>query len=133
MKIRLDVVTPDRRVVELEADEVTLPSVEGSMGVLPGHAPLLAMLQPGEVSYRNGSQRKFLAVAGGFAEVLRESVSIMSDAAELAEEIDVERARRAKAEAEKEIARAQDAQFRIAEARLKRAMTRIRVAEHARS
>ena len=84
-KITLEIVTPERQVLVEQADEVVLPSLEGYMGVLPGHAPLLAQLDVGEVSYRVGNQRHFLAVTGGFAEVLRESVSILATTCERAE------------------------------------------------
>jgi len=127
-KIRLEIVTPERQVLAEQADEVVLPSVEGYMGVLPGHAPLLAQLDVGEVSYRAGNRRHFLAVTGGFAEVLRESVSILATACERAEEIDVERARRSKEKAESSLRLdASEREFHQAAARLKRALCRIQV------
>jgi F-type H+-transporting ATPase subunit epsilon len=128
--IRLEIVTPERQVIDETVDEVVLPSVEGSMGVLPGHAPLLARLDPGEVSYRKGGTRRFLAISGGFAEVLRDSVSVLARTAEPAEEIDVERARRARADAEERLkGNVSEAEFRAAEVRLKRAVSRIQVHE----
>lgn len=127
-KIALEVVTPERRVLAAEVDEVVLPSVEGYLGVLPGHAPLLAMLDVGEVSYRTGTERRYMAVTGGFAEVLRDSVSILAKTSELAEEIDVDRARRAKERAETELKKdPSDQQMRHAEVKLKRALCRIQV------
>jgi len=126
--IRLEIVTPERQVVDESVDEVVLPSVEGSMGVLPGHAPLLARLEPGEVSYRRGDSRHYLAISGGFAEVLRSSVSILAQTAERAEEIDVERARRSRQRAEELLGGdVSERDFRQAEVRLKRAISRIRV------
>lgn len=127
-KIELEIVTPDKRVLSLGVDEVVLPSANGSMGVLPGHAPLLCELDVGEVSYRTGQDRKFLAVSGGFAEILRQKVSILARTTESAEEIDLDRARKAKARAEEELdAKASDDSFRQAEIALKRALCRIDV------
>jgi len=127
-KITLEIVTPDRQVLAEQADEVVLPSVEGSMGVLPGHAPLLAQLDVGEVSYRVGNKRYYLAVTGGFAEVLRESVSILATACERAEEIDLERAEKSRERAQTALRLdASEREFHRAAARLKRALCRIQV------
>ena len=95
-KLRFEVVTPGRKVLSVEVDDVVLPSVDGYMGVQPGHAPLLAMLDVGEMSYRIGSERKYMTVTGGFAEVQRDSVAVLARASELAEEIDLQRAERAR-------------------------------------
>ena len=131
--IDLEVVTPERRVLATEVDEVVLPSVKGYMGVLPGHAPLLAILDVGEVSYRVGQTRKYVAVSGGFAEVLRDSVSILATTSELAEDIDVERAQRARDGAEARLkADLSETEFRRSEVRLKRALCRIGVREKVR-
>lgn len=128
--IQLEIVTPERRVLAERVDEVVLPSVNGSMGVLPGHAPLLCRLDAGEVSYRIGDVRKFLAVSGGHAEVLRDAVSVLARTAERAEEIDVERARRAKDSAEATLQGAKaESEFRRGEIRLKRALARLEVSE----
>ena len=127
-KITLEIVTPERQVLVEQADEVVLPSLEGYMGVLPGHAPLLAQLDVGEVSYRVGNQRHFLAVTGGFAEVLRESVSILATTCERAEEIDLERARKSRERAESGLRLdASEQEFHRAATRLKRALCRIQV------
>lgn len=127
-KIALEVVTPERRVLADEVDEVVLPSAEGYLGILSGHAPLLAMLDVGEVSYRTGTERRYMAVTGGFAEVLRDSVSILAKTSELAEEIDIDRARQAKERAESELKKdLSEQQMRHAEAKLKRARCRIQV------
>jgi F-type H+-transporting ATPase subunit epsilon len=130
-KIAFEIVTPDRRVLNLDVDEVVLPSANGSMGVLFGHAPTLCELDVGEVSYRNGEERTFLAVSGGFAEVLRDKVNILARTTEAADEIDLDRAQKAKATAEaglKGDAAADD--FEHAEVKLKRALCRLNV--HAR-
>jgi len=127
-KIKLEVVTPNRQVLAEQVEEVVLPSVEGYMGVLPGHAPLLAQLDVGEVSYRVGNMRHYLAVTGGFAEVLRESVSILATACERAEEIDLERAERSRERAQAGLKTdASEREFQRAAARLKRALCRIQV------
>ena len=130
-KIAFEIVTPDRRVLNLDVDEVVLPSANGSMGVLFGHAPTLCELDVGEVSYRNGKERTFLAVSGGFAEVLRDKVNILARTTEVADEIDLERAQQAKATAETNLkGDAGDAAFQHAEIKLKRALCRLNV--HAR-
>lgn len=127
-KLTLEVVTPGRQVLSAEVDEVILPSVDGYMGVQPGHAPLLAMLDVGEISYRVGGEQRFMTVTGGFAEVQRDSVSILAKASELAEEIDLQRAQRAKEDAERAMADySEDQRFKIAEYKMRRALTRIRV------
>jgi len=128
-RLAFEIATPERLVLEVEADEVVLPSVEGSMGVLPGHAPLLAALDVGEVSYRNGKERKHFAVSGGFAEVVRDGVRVLADTCEAADEIDVERAEKARSRAEERL-RSQQAEidFARAGAALNRALCRIRVA-----
>jgi len=130
-KLALQIVTPERQVLIEQVDDVILPSVDGYMGVLPGHAPLLAHLDVGEVSYRVGNQRHYLAVSGGFVEVLRESVSILATTCEKAEEIDLDRAQKAKDRAENELKpELPEADFRRFEARLKRALSRIQVTGH---
>jgi F-type H+-transporting ATPase subunit epsilon len=131
-RLALEIATPERLVLAVEADEVVLPSVEGSMGVLPGHAPLLATLDVGEISYRDGSARRHFAVCGGFAEVLRDGVRVLADICERAEEIDVERAKRARERAEERLrAQQADLDFARATAALERALNRLQVASRA--
>src|SRR5215212_4265641 len=101
--IDLQIVTPDRRIVEEQVDEVEVPGSEGYFGVLPGHTPLLAALGVGELWYRKGQERIYLSIAGGFAEVLPERVTILARLAERAEEIDVARAEAAKKRAEERL------------------------------
>src|SRR6186997_1951694 len=98
--LTLQVVTPDRSVVTQEVDEVQIPGAEGYFGVLPGHTPLLAALKIGELWYRKGSQRYYLSIVFGFAEVLPDRVTILAQVAELPEEIDVARAEAARQRAE---------------------------------
>ncbi len=100
----LQIVTPDRLVVREQVDEVQVPGSEGYFGVLPGHTPLLAALAVGEMWYRKGAEKTYVALAFGFAEVLPEGVTILAQLAERAEEIDVERAEAAATRAEARLA-----------------------------
>ncbi len=98
--LRLEIVTPDRSVVADSVDEVEIPAADGYLGVLPGHTPMLAMLQIGELWYRQGSEKHYVAIAFGFAEVLPDRVTILAELAERPDEIDVARAEAAKSRAE---------------------------------
>src|ERR1700726_1206585 len=97
---KLEIVTPEKKVVDTAAEEVQIPGKNGYLGVLPGHAPLITELAVGEIIYCENSQEFRLAVAWGFAEVLSDKVTILAETAERPTEIDVERARKAKARAE---------------------------------
>src|SRR6476660_4013463 len=99
-KLTLEIVTPDRALLREEVDEVVVPGSEGEFGVLPGHTPLLSMLKIGELWYRQGQEKHFLAVAFGFVEVLPDRVTVPAQVGERAQEIDVQRAERAKQRAE---------------------------------
>ena len=90
-KITLKIVTPDQ-ALEYEADEVSLPGVEGDFGVLPGHTPFFTALRTGEMWYRKGAEKHYLAVSVGFVEVLPDQVSVVAHVAERAEDLDQERA-----------------------------------------
>lgn len=133
LKIDLEIVTPERIVVSETVDEVVLPGGEGYLGVLPGHAPLLTSLAAGEIAFRAGGRDRFLAVTGGFAEVLPHRVSVLAAACERAEEIDVERARRDRDAARAEIGRidARADEVERAAERLRRAEARLAVAKRA--
>ena len=98
--IQLEIVTPERLVVQDAVTEVQIPGKNGYLGILPGHAPLITELSVGELSYRINGLSHYLAMAWGFAEVLPTRVTILAETAERAEDIDVERARRAKEKAE---------------------------------
>src|ERR1700685_2525867 len=102
--LKLEVVTPERRVVSASAVEVQLPGLDGYLGILPGHAPLLATMGDGELSYREGSTTHYAVVLGGYTEVLAERVIVLAEAAERAEEINADGAREAKQAAEKILA-----------------------------
>lgn len=90
--LTLEIVTPDHAVVSEAVDEVQVPGAEGSFGVLPGHTPLLATLQVGELWYRKGDETSYVAVSFGFAEVLPDRVTILAQIAESSDTIDVTRA-----------------------------------------
>ena len=103
--IELEVATPERELVREEVESVEAPGKNGYLGILPGHAPLLGLLGTGFLSYAAAGRRRYLSVRGGFLEVLPDHVRVLADVAERAEEIDVERARRALARAQEELAR----------------------------
>jgi F-type H+-transporting ATPase subunit epsilon len=98
--IKLELVTPERLLVSEEVDEVIAPGYEGEFGVLPDHTPFLVILSIGVLRYRKSNQEWKIAVGGGFAEVTSDRVVILADVAEKADEIDVDRARRAHERAE---------------------------------
>jgi F-type H+-transporting ATPase subunit epsilon len=133
-KLTLEVVTPDRALVAEQVDEVQLPGSEGYFGVLPGHTPLLATLQVGELWYRIGQEKFYLAVAFGFVEVLPDRVTVLAQLAEKAQEIDVSRAEAAKKRAEERVARPQtDMDFERARVALVKSLVRLQVASRART
>ena len=101
---KLEIVTPEKKVVDTAAEEVQIPGKKGYLGVMPGHAPLITELAVGEISFRASSVEQRLAVAWGFAEVLPDKVTILAETAERPSEIDVERARKAKERAEQRLA-----------------------------
>lgn len=100
MPIQCDIITQERIVFSGEVDAVNLPGVEGRMGILPNHSPLLTMLDFGEVLVRVGGREEYFAIGGGFVEVQPDHVTILADSAEQADEIDVERAENARRQAE---------------------------------
>jgi len=100
---QLEIVTPEKKVVETAAEEVQIPGKNGYLGILPGHAPLITELSVGEITFRENSNEQRLAVAWGFAEVLPNKVTILAETAERPAEIDVDRARKAKERAEQRL------------------------------
>lgn len=126
--IQLEIVTPERLVVNDAAEYIEIPGKTGYLGVLPGHAPLITELAVGEISYRNGNQTKRVVVAWGFAEVLQNKVTILAETAEKAEEIDTARAEAAKRKAEAELQKAGPEGNEEAQAALERATARLEVA-----
>ena len=128
--IKLDVVTAEQVVFSGDVDVVVAPGIEGELGILPHHAPLMTMLQPGELRINKGGDEQRLAVSGGFLEVRPDRVIVLADAAERAEEIDVHRAEEAKRRAEESLkAGAPGMDIAGAEAALHRAVARLGVAE----
>ena len=127
--IELRIVTPDRGIVHETVDEVEIPGAEGYFGVLPGHTPMLAELAVGEMWYRKGQEKTYLAIAYGFAEVLPTRVTVLAQIAERAEEIDPARAEEAKKRAEERLLRpAQDVDYDRARAALTKSLARLQVA-----
>jgi len=128
--IRLEFVTPERAIAHEDVDEVELPGEEGFFGVLPGHAPLLAALKPGEMWYRKGAATTYAFLGGGFAEVTPDRVSILAPVAERSEDIDLARAEAAKRRAEERMAKPMpDADFERARIALLRAISRLDIAK----
>ena len=134
MGIRIDIVTAERLVFSQDADIVIVPGIEGEMGILQHHAPIMTMIKPGEVLIRKGTEEYSLAVSGGFLEVKPDHITILADAAERADEIDIARAEAAKKRAEERLAGKTVAEIDSAniEAALRRALARLKVAEKRR-
>jgi len=131
--IRLDVVTAEGMVFSEDVDVVVAPGVEGQLGILPHHAPLMTMLQPGELRARKGGEELCLAITGGFLEVRPDRVIVLADAAERVEEIDVSRAEEAKRRAQERLReRTPEVDLAQAEASLRRALARLQVVERRR-
>jgi F-type H+-transporting ATPase subunit epsilon len=131
--LQLSVVSADRSLVNETVDEVEIPGAAGYFGVLPGHTPLLAELGAGELWYRQGSEKHYLAIAFGFAEVQPERVTILAETAEKAHEIDLVRAEAAKKRAEERLARPQiDMDAERARIALMKSLIRLQVASRAR-
>ena len=128
-KIHLVVVTRERKIVETDVDEVVLPGLDGELGVLPGHTPLLAMLKIGQMRYRNGNTMERLVISWGFAEVLPDRVIVLAERGIRAEEIDPAAAERERAEAERELAylSSHDPEFAVVEGRLEESVALINV------
>lgn len=132
-QIHLQIVTPDRRVVDEQVDEVEVPAAGGYMGVLPGHTPLLATLHVGELWYRQGEERAYLSIAFGVAEILPDRVTILAQIAERPEDIDVARVEAARARAEQRLAQATlEVDFERARIALMKALVRQQVATRMR-
>ena len=133
-KLSLEIVTPDRALVREEVDEIQLPGAEGYLGILPGHAPLLATLKVGELWYRVGQERHYLAIAAGFVEVLPDRVTVLAQIAERAEDIDIARAAAARTRAEERLGRLlADLDVERARVALMKALIRLQVATRART
>lgn len=125
MALQLLVVTPEKKVVESEADEVELPGAEGYLGILPGHTALITLLKTGVLSFKRGGRSQAYAVSAGFAEIANDRVNVLADSAEGPAEIDVASAERERSSAEEAMKTASAetlpgilAQFELASARI---------------
>src|SRR5882672_3686316 len=136
-KLTLEIVTPDRALIREEVDEVVVPGGEGDFGVLPGHTPLLSMLKIGELWYRQGQEKHYLAIAFGFVEVLPDRVTVLAQVGERAQEIDIQRAERSKQRAEERLAQPHltpvDLDIERARIALLKSLMRLHVAGRART
>ncbi|MFH1662860.1 MAG: F0F1 ATP synthase subunit epsilon [Chloroflexota bacterium] len=132
--IKIDVVTAEKVVYSDDVDIVIAPGIEGQLGILPQHSPLMTMLQPGELIVRKGNEEFSLAVSGGFLEVRPDRVIVLADSAERAEEIDIARAEEAKSRAEKRMEEkyAPEVDSARTEAALRRSLIRLKVARRRR-
>jgi F-type H+-transporting ATPase subunit epsilon len=131
MTLHLEIVTPERLAYSDEVDSVQLPGSEGELGVLPHHAPLVSMLGVGELRIRKGGAEESFAIVGGFLQVRPDKVVVMAETADLASEIDLEKAQEARREAERALegGYVEGADLSAARAQLQQALLRIRVAE----
>jgi F-type H+-transporting ATPase subunit epsilon len=131
MPLELEIVTPERQAYADTVDSVVLPGVEGELGVLPHHAPLVSTLGIGELRIRKGGVEESFAIVGGFLQVLPDKVVVMAETADMASEIDLDKAEQARAEAERALEEGyhEGADLAAARAALQQALLRIRVAE----
>ncbi len=134
-KLRCDIITPEKIVYSGEVDMVIAPGIEGELGILPLHIPLISVLKVGELRLKIGKKQEHMALAGGYLEVREDKVIVLADSAESAEHIDVERARRAKERAESlltQSSKEKQLEFTRAQGDLERALNRLRVAARPR-
>ena len=131
MPLQLEIVTPERLAYSDEVDSVQLPGIEGELGVLPHHAPLISTLGVGELRIRKGGTEESFAIAGGFLQVLPTKVVVLAETADMASEIDLERAQEARREAEKALESGyhEGADLSAARAALQTALLRERLAQ----
>ena len=130
LKIKLEIITAERQIFADDVNIVIAPGVEGILGILPHHAPLMTMLQPGELIIKRDGEETYLTVTGGFLEVRPDKVIILADAAERSDEIDISRAEEAKKRAEERLkSQVVDIDRGRAEAALRRSLIRLKVAE----
>ena len=134
-QLTLEIVTPDHAVAHADVDEIVLPAADGCIGVLPGHTPALVDLQVGELWYRRGAEKTYLAVAFGVAEILSDRVIVLARVAERAEDIDISRAEAAQRRAESRLtAKSPQGELDLERARISmmKSMVRLRVAARTR-
>ena len=133
MTIHLEIVTAERQVYSEDVDIVIAPGIDGELGILPRHSPLLTVLKPGEIRVRKGGEESSIAVSGGFLEVLGNKVTILADTAEYAEEIDLERAEEALKRAQERVAASPtDMGLERAVASVRMSQARVKVARRRR-
>jgi F-type H+-transporting ATPase subunit epsilon len=127
--LRLEIVTPEKKVVDETVDAVTVPGASGEIGILPNHAPLISALKPGILAYTRGGATERLVVSGGFIEVSTDKVSVLADVAETAEEIDADAARAEYAATEKALGAwsGSEADFEVEKEKLERAQARLQL------
>ena len=129
-KLQLEMVTPYRKILSEQVEEVTAPGTVGEFGLLPGHTPMLTTLNIGDLSYKQDGKEFHVAVNWGYVEVEEDTVTVLVETAEVADQIDLERAKQALGRAEEALKNLnpEDKQFKIMEAALERAVIRIQVA-----
>ena len=134
MPLLLEIVTPERLAFSEEVDSVNCPGIDGELGILPHHAPLITTLGVGELRIRRGGEEEYFAIAGGFLQVRPDKVVVMAETADMAAEIDIQKAEEARREAERALMEgfAEPADLSRARAALQRALLRIQVAERRR-
>jgi len=131
--LRLEIITAEREVFADDVNVVVAPGTEGQLGILPHHAPLITMLNPGELLIRKDSEETYMAITGGFLEVRPDKVIVLADACERAEEIDIARAEEAKSRAEEQLKTPiEELDAARVEAALRRSLVRLQVAERRR-
>jgi F-type H+-transporting ATPase subunit epsilon len=130
MALQLDVITPERRLLSEQVDSVNVPGAGGELGILPGHTPLISELKTGVLAYTRGAETRRLLVSGGFVEVNEDRVSVLADLAEFPDEVDAERARNEREDAERRLGAFAGTPEELADlrAQLDRADTRLQLA-----
>lgn len=132
-KLHLEIITPEKQVFTDEVDMVVVPAIEGDVGILPGHIPLFTKIRPGEIMIRKSNQQFFLAVTGGFLEVLDNKVNVLADYAIRAEDIELAQAEEARRRAEKLMEEKRtERDFTLAQAELQKALLELKVARKRR-
>jgi F-type H+-transporting ATPase subunit epsilon len=131
MALTLDIVTPEKRVLSVACDEVRAPGVQGGFGIRTRHTPFMSALEPGRLTYVEGGREHHFALGGGFLQVAEDKIIVLADTAEAAPDIDVDRAKRALAEAQERLRKLtqDDRKYAEEEARVRRAAARLGVAD----
>lgn len=134
MKFRLEIVTPERLVYAQDVDVLTVPTIQGEISILAKHVPLVSIISPGEIKIKKDNEIEYMAISGGFVQVIPNKVIILADTAERAEEIDIERAEQARQRAQKlmEEKRGDKISHAEAMAAFQRALIRIKVGQRKR-